>query len=74
MHSFLVVFVVVALLLCVAAGKDGKAFVSETFEQDPFVAGKWAKSDVDKYASQPVSWMASTTAPGRFVEDKGSSF
>ncbi|RYG68604.1 hypothetical protein EON64_04800 [archaeon] len=62
---------IMTLLSSVADGSNGKAFVAETFEQDPFQTGSWKKSDVDKYADQPVAWMASTTAPERFMEDKG---
>eukprot|EP01031_Cornospumella_fuschlensis_P030690 gene30690-37084_t len=69
--SFLVACVVVLYLTSVVASSNGKAFVAETFAQDPFLANTWVKSSVVKYADQPVSWMASTTAPERFSDDKG---
>lgn len=56
-----------------AAALQGAAdlLFSETFESDPFAAGRWVLSSKDKYKDQPVKVMPSTTASPEFAKDNG---
>jgi calnexin len=47
---------------------DGAAF-AETFQTDPFAAGRWVKSSLEKYAGQEVS-VSSSKLPAPYDEDK----
>jgi calnexin len=48
---------------------DGALF-AETFQTDPFGSSRWAKTNVDKYAGQPVKIDAGSL-PGIYAEDQG---